>query len=65
VTAGENFAAPERAVIAARAAVVDPHRWALAGEWTIRPDAVVLDEPGGRLACCFPGPCRPTAFTFG
>jgi hypothetical protein len=27
--------------------------WALAGAWTLQPDAVQLDESGGRIACRF------------
>jgi thiol-disulfide isomerase/thioredoxin len=30
-----------------------PNQWALAGEWTIGPEAVVVDEPGGTIACRF------------
>jgi thiol-disulfide isomerase/thioredoxin len=28
-------------------------QWALAGTWTVHPDAVELDEPDGRIACRF------------
>jgi hypothetical protein len=54
----ENFASPERAAtgtphrytIPPRLA---PDRWALGGAWTVLPDAVQSDEPGGRIACRF------------
>jgi thiol-disulfide isomerase/thioredoxin len=29
------------------------NQWALAGEWTIRPESVVLDQPGGSIAFRF------------
>jgi len=28
-------------------------RWALSGDWTANQEAVVLNEPGGRIACRF------------
>jgi thiol-disulfide isomerase/thioredoxin len=55
-----DFASPERPAIGRPRRYTLPahlagNSWALAGEWTVLPDAVRLDEPGGRLAC------RPTA----
>ena len=55
---GERFASPGKAVGNERAAYEIPedlrtNMWALAGEWTIRPDAVVSHEAGGRLAYRF------------
>jgi thiol-disulfide isomerase/thioredoxin len=29
------------------------NQWALAGEWTTRQEAIVLNQPGGRIAYCF------------
>jgi thiol-disulfide isomerase/thioredoxin len=54
----EYFASPERVTNGARRHYTAPPRlasdqWALAGEWTIRPDAVLLHEPGGRITCRF------------
>jgi thiol-disulfide isomerase/thioredoxin len=55
---GERFASPGDAVGGGpgRYAIPEDLRtnmWALEGAWTIRPDAVVLDEAGGRLAYRF------------
>jgi thiol-disulfide isomerase/thioredoxin len=41
---GERFATPGRLPL---------NHWALAGEWTIGPENVVLDQPGGSIACRF------------
>jgi thiol-disulfide isomerase/thioredoxin len=56
----DNFASPEpvavgtprRYTVPARLA---PNEWALAGEWTVQPDAVHLEEPGGTVAVRFRG----------
>jgi thiol-disulfide isomerase/thioredoxin len=52
------FASPERATTGAPRRYTAPSRlasdqWALAGEWTLLPDAVLLHEPGGRITCRF------------
>jgi thiol-disulfide isomerase/thioredoxin len=54
----ENFASPDGAVFDAPHAYAAPARlrlnhWALAGAWTVRRQAVVLDQAGGRLAYRF------------
>jgi thiol-disulfide isomerase/thioredoxin len=54
----ENFASPEAAAAGtARRYTTRPglalNHWALSGEWTVQPDAVLSDEPGGRIACRF------------
>ena len=54
----DNFASPERVATGASQRYTAPPRlaadsWALAGAWTVQPDAVVLDEPGGGIACRF------------
>ena len=51
----ENFASPEGAAVGTRRrytarSELGPDHWALAGEWTVQPDAVLLAEPGGRIA---------------
>jgi thiol-disulfide isomerase/thioredoxin len=54
----ESFSSPERAApgtprrytVPARLA---PDSWALAGEWTVQPDAVRLEAPGGAIAYRF------------
>jgi thiol-disulfide isomerase/thioredoxin len=51
----ENFASPEGAATGTRRryttpSELAPDQWALSGEWTVQPDVVVLDEPGGRIA---------------
>jgi thiol-disulfide isomerase/thioredoxin len=54
----ENFASPggaaedERRVYAAPAQLA-LNQWALAGDWTVGKQAVVLNEAGGRIACRF------------
>ena len=53
-----DFASPERVATGSARRYTFPPRlaaghWALAGAWTVEPDAVQLDEPGGRLACRF------------
>ncbi|WP_448608679.1 thioredoxin family protein [Geodermatophilus sp. URMC 60] len=50
----ENFASPERAATGAPRRYTAPSRlapdhWALSGGWTVQPDAVHLDEPGGQI----------------
>ncbi|MGH8868769.1 MAG: redoxin domain-containing protein [Actinomycetes bacterium] len=55
---GEHFAAPGGAAFDRRRGYVLPerlpvNRWALAGEWTFRPEFVVLDRAGGSIACRF------------
>jgi hypothetical protein len=54
---GTGFASPEPTVNQRRVCTV-PSRlrldhWALAGSWTVGNEAVVLDEPGGRIAFSF------------
>jgi thiol-disulfide isomerase/thioredoxin len=54
----ENFASPEGAAAGTRRrytarSELGPDHWALAGEWTVQPDAVLLHEPGGRIAYRF------------
>jgi thiol-disulfide isomerase/thioredoxin len=54
----DNFSSPERAAIGTPRRYTSPSRlapgsWALAGEWTVGPDAVRLDEPGGAIAYRF------------
>jgi thiol-disulfide isomerase/thioredoxin len=54
----DNFASPERAATGTRRRYtapswLAPDHWALSGEWTVQPDAVLLDEPGGRIAYRF------------
>jgi thiol-disulfide isomerase/thioredoxin len=51
----ENFASPERAATGTPRRYTIPSRlvanhWALAGEWTVQPDAVQLHEAGGTIA---------------
>ena len=54
----ENFASPggvvpdERRVYAAPAQL-GLNEWALSGDWTVRKQAVMLNEAGGRIACRF------------
>src|SRR3954451_22102307 len=54
----ENFAPPEAAATGIpRRYTTRPglalNHWALSGEWTVQPDAVLSGEPGGRIACRF------------
>ncbi len=54
----QYFASPERPTAGAPRRYTAPSRlasdqWALAGEWTLQPDAVLLHEPGGRITCRF------------
>ncbi len=51
----DNFASPERAAIGSPRRYTVPsrlarHHWALSGEWTVQPDAVLLHEAGGTIA---------------
>jgi len=50
----DNFASPERAAGTPRRYTLpsrlSPNQWALAGEWTVQPDAVRLEEAGGTIA---------------
>jgi hypothetical protein len=51
----EQFASPDSAALGERRAYELPERlpfnhWALAGEWTIEPENVVLDQAGGSIA---------------
>jgi thiol-disulfide isomerase/thioredoxin len=53
-----QFASPQRAALDHRRAYTLPeglrlNHWALAGEWTIRPEYVVLDQAGGSIAFRF------------
>ena len=53
---GERMASRDDAAFDRRRAYVRPQRlgsnhWALAGEWTIRAEDVVLDDAGGSIAC--------------
>jgi SAM-dependent methyltransferase len=55
---GEHFASPDGAALDERRAYELPERlrsnhWALAGEWTIGQEDVVLDQAGGSIACRF------------
>jgi thiol-disulfide isomerase/thioredoxin len=55
---GEPFASPDDAVSDERHAYERPERlrlnhWAVAGEWTIGRENVVLDQAGGSIACRF------------
>ena len=55
---GEHFASPGAAALDERGAYELPERlrlnhWALAGEWTIGPESVVLDQAGGSIAYRF------------
>ncbi|MGY1710896.1 thioredoxin family protein [Geodermatophilus sp. SYSU D00758] len=74
----ERFASPERPGVGRSLRYTAPTRlpaehWALAGGWTVQPDAVLLDEPGGRIACRFtardlhlvmaPAPTGPVPFS--
>jgi thiol-disulfide isomerase/thioredoxin len=54
----ENFASPGGAVSDERRVYAAPaqlslNRWALSGNWTVGKQAVVLNQPGGRIACRF------------
>src|SRR5947209_19401131 len=54
----ENFASPGGAVVDKRHLYAIPERlrlnhWALAGEWTVEREAIVLNEANGRIAYCF------------
>jgi thiol-disulfide isomerase/thioredoxin len=54
----EKFASPDSAALGERRAYELPERlrfnnWALAGEWTIEPENVVLDQAGGSIAYRF------------
>jgi thiol-disulfide isomerase/thioredoxin len=56
----DSFASPERAAVGAARRYTVPGRlapgdWALAGEWTVQPDAVEVQEPGGTVAVRFRG----------
>jgi thiol-disulfide isomerase/thioredoxin len=51
---GENFASPDGAILDTPHVYAVPARlalnhWALSGGWTIRPEAIVLDQAGGRI----------------
>jgi thiol-disulfide isomerase/thioredoxin len=51
----DNFASRERATAGtprrySLPSRLAPNHWALSGEWTVQPDAVLLHEPGGRIA---------------
>jgi hypothetical protein len=55
---GERFASPGGAVPGERRAYAAPAQlgrndWALSGDWTVGPEAAVLNEPGGRIAYRF------------
>jgi thiol-disulfide isomerase/thioredoxin len=73
----EHFASPDGAAFDERYAYeiparLHPNHWALAGEWTIGRENVVLDQPGGSIAYRFhardahlvlsPGAREPIAF---
>jgi thiol-disulfide isomerase/thioredoxin len=54
----ESFASPGRPALDERRVYTAPARlglneWALSGDWTMRPQAVASNEPGGRIACRF------------
>lgn len=55
---GERFASPGGAVFGVRGSYDLPERlpvnnWALAGEWAVGPENVVLEQTGGSIACRF------------
>lgn len=55
---GEHFGSPDGVVFDERRAYELPesvafNHWALAGEWTIRSEKIVLDQAGGSIACRF------------
>jgi thiol-disulfide isomerase/thioredoxin len=55
---GENFASPGRAAFDERQSYQLPdhlelNQWALAGEWTVGREKVVLDQPGGTIGIRF------------
>jgi hypothetical protein len=55
---GERFASPDSAAYDGRRTYEPPtwldfNHWALAGEWTIAPESVVLNHAGGSIACRF------------
>ena len=55
---GENFASPQGRVFREHRAytipgTLGPNQWALDGAWTIGPEGVVLDQPGGSIAFRF------------
>jgi thiol-disulfide isomerase/thioredoxin len=54
----ENFASPDGAVLGTRQVYAVPVRlrlnhWALAGDWTVEGQAIVLNEAEGRIVCRF------------
>jgi hypothetical protein len=49
----ETYLGQERGERFASAGRLPLNHWALAGEWTIGPENVVLDQPGGSIACRF------------
>jgi thiol-disulfide isomerase/thioredoxin len=54
----ENFASPSDAILEERRVYAVPARlrlnqWALAGEWTVGNEAIVLNAANGRIAYCF------------
>ncbi|MFL6128463.1 MAG: thioredoxin family protein [Mycobacteriales bacterium] len=54
----DNFASPDRAVLSTSHVYTTPARlrlnhWALAGAWTVKRQAAVLDEPDGRISYRF------------
>ena len=54
----ENFASPSGAALNKPAHYELPARWrlnewALSGDWTVKPDAISLNKPGGRIAYRF------------
>jgi thiol-disulfide isomerase/thioredoxin len=55
---GQGFSSADGSALDKRHAYELPHRlpvnhWALAGEWTIGPENVTLDQAGGSIACRF------------
>jgi thiol-disulfide isomerase/thioredoxin len=55
---GGNFASPDRAAFDERQSyqlpdLLDLNQWALAGEWTVGREKVVLDQPGGTIGIRF------------
>jgi thiol-disulfide isomerase/thioredoxin len=54
----QNFASPDGAVLGTRQVYAVPARlrlnhWAVAGDWTVNPQAIVLNAPEGRIAYRF------------
>ena len=53
--ASSNGAAPDERRVYAAPARLRRNEWALAGDWTLRQQAAVLNRPNGRILCAFHG----------